>query len=148
MVTAYGPQLYDKLERNQKFWNFIEREARNAFENGTGFILQMDSNAHLGENILENDPNPQNFNGKLFCEFMGRMPHLNIINGLPLCEGSITRMRKTTQGLEKSILDVFITCHKILPYITKMTIDENRKHALTNFNSLKTGGKVTIMWKY
>ena len=35
-----------------------------------------------------------------------------------------TRMRKTTLSLRKSILNVFITCHKILPYITKMTIDE------------------------
>ena len=47
IVTAYGPQLGDKLERKQKFWSFIEREAINAFENGSGFILQMDSNSHL-----------------------------------------------------------------------------------------------------
>ena len=143
VVTAYGPQLGDKLERKQKFWDFIQREAQNAFDQGSGFILQMDSNAHIGKEMLEEDPNPQNLNGKLFCEFMERMPHLNLINALPLCEGSISRMRKTTLGLEQSILDVFVTCHKILPYITKMTIDEKRKHALTNFNSLKTGGKVT-----
>ena len=85
VVTAYGPQLCDKLERKQKFWDFIEREASSALEKGAGFILQMDSNAHLGKDIIENDPNVQNLNGKLFLEFLERMPHLNIINTLPLC---------------------------------------------------------------
>ena len=94
VVTAYGPQLGDKLERKQKFWDFIQQEAQNAFDQGSGFILQMDSNAHIGKEMLEEDPNPQNLNGKLFCEFMERMPHLNLINALPLCEGSISRMRK------------------------------------------------------
>ena len=102
VVTAYGPQLGDKLERKQKFWDFIQREAQNAFDQGSGFILQMDSNAHIGKEMLEEDPNPQNLNGKLFCEFMERMPHLNLINALPLCEGSISRMRKTTLGLKYS----------------------------------------------
>ena len=142
VVTAYGPQLSDKHEKKLKFWEFIEKEALNAFENGAGFILQMDSNAHLGAEVVEGDPNPQNGNGKLFCDLLERLPHLSIINTLPLCEGSITRQRKTTRGLEKSILDVFVTCHRILPYITKMTVDEDRKLALTNFNALKSGGKV------
>ena len=110
MVTAYGPQLSDKHEKKQNFWDFIEKEARNAFENGAGFILQMDSNAHLGADIVEGDPNTQNSNGKLFSDFLARLPHLTIINTLPLCEGSITRQRKTTRGLEKSILDMFVTC--------------------------------------
>ena len=97
---------------------------------------------YLGEEVIESDPNHQNLNGKLFCDFLERMPHLSIINSLPVCEGSITRMRKTTQGMEKSILDVFVTGHRILPYITKMTVDENRKLALTNFNQVRNGGKV------
>ena len=29
VVTAYGPQLGDKLEKKQKFWGFIQREAQN-----------------------------------------------------------------------------------------------------------------------
>lgn len=143
VVTAYGPQLGDKLERKQKFWDFIRREAQDAFDPGSGFILQMDSNSPLGKNIIKDDPNPQNLNGKLFCEFLERMPHLNLINTLPICEGLISRMRNTVQGMEKSILDVFVTCDKILPYIAKMTIDEKRKHTLSNFNPLKPGVKIT-----
>ena len=95
VVTDYGPQLGDTMEKKQKFWNCMERKANIALEQGAGFILQMDSNAHLGDAIIENDPNPMNLNGKLFLEFLERLPHLSLINALPLCEGSITRMRKT-----------------------------------------------------
>ena len=102
----------------------------------------MDSNSHLGKDILKDDPNDQNTNGKLFCEFLNRMPHLTVVNTLPLCEGVITRMRKTTRGVEKSILDVFVTCQQILPFVKRMTIDENREHALTNYSKVKIQGRV------
>ena len=73
---------------------------------------------------------------------MDRMPHLTIINSLSLCEGTIIRMRKTTRGVEKNILDVFVTCNRILPYITRMHVDENREKALTNFSAIKQVGRV------
>lgn len=142
IVTGYGPQVGDAPDRKVKFWDFIEREAKNAKNVGAAFILQMDSNAHLGNDILINDPNVQNVNGKLFCEFLKRLPHLTVINSLPLCEGSITRMRKTINGVEKSILDVFVTCDKMLPYIKRMTVDDSRKHALTNFKAFKESKRV------
>ena len=72
----------------------------------------MDSNAHLGKDVIKNDVNEQNVNGKLFVLFLERKPNLTVINSLPLCEGSITKMRKTTRGTEKSILDVFVTCER------------------------------------
>ena len=137
VVTAYGPQLSDPSERKQNFWEFLEREADNADKAGAGFILQMDSNAHLGKEVIKNDVNDQNSNGKLFTEFLERMPQLTIINSLSLCEGLITRMRKTTRGVEMSVLVVFVTCNKILPYIIKIKIDEKRENTLTNFNALK-----------
>ena len=135
-------QTNDLSERKQKFWEFIEQEALNAFQAGSGFILQMDGNCHLGKDVLKDDPNEQNSNGKLFCEFLERMPHLTVINTLPLCEGSITRMRKTTRGIEKSILDVFVTCQQVLPFITRMVIHERREHALTNYSTVKNTGRV------
>ena len=61
----------------------------------------MDSNCHLGKEIIKNDVNDQNSNGKLFMKFMERNPHLTIINSLEICEGTITRMRETTRGVEK-----------------------------------------------
>ena len=48
IVTANGPQESDAVERKLKFWDFIERQADEAFENGSGFILQMDRNLYVG----------------------------------------------------------------------------------------------------
>ena len=114
IVNGYGPQMSDSTERKRNFWSFIEKQVNNAIVAGAGIIIQMDGNAHLGPTIIEGDVNMQNGNGKLFCDFLLRNTHLTIINSLSLCEGKITRMRKTTKGVEKSILDVFITCDKIL----------------------------------
>ena len=52
IVTAYGPQLSDLKEKKTKFWNDLEEQAISAFQNGAGFILQMNSNAHLGEKMI------------------------------------------------------------------------------------------------
>ena len=46
-------------------------------------------------------------------------------------------MRKTTRGLEKSVLDVFIACDKIVPYITRMKIDEKWEQVLSNYSKFK-----------
>ena len=73
---------------------------------------------------------------------LSRNPRLSLINSLPICEGSITRMRTTTRGVEKSILDVFVTCNKVLPYILKMKIEEKRENVLTNYHAIKTVGRV------
>ena len=117
VMVAYGPQSGDSQDRKRKFWDFIEKEADTAHKVGAGFILQMDSNCHLGQEIIEGDVNVQNANGKLFAQFLERMPNLTLINSLEICEGTITRMRKTINGTELSVLDVFVTCDKILPYI-------------------------------
>ena len=142
IVNGYGPQLSDSIERKQNFWAFIEKQVENAIVAGAGLIIQMDGNSHLGSKIIEGDLNVQNANGKLMCEFLQRNPHLTLINSLPLCEGKITRMRKTTKTIEKSILDVFITCDKILPYSTNMVVDEKRENALTNFKAVKHLGRI------
>ena len=71
------------------------------------------------------------------------MPDLTIVNTLSQCEGSITRMRKTSRGLEESILDFFVVCQQILPFITRMVIDDKREQALTNYSSVKNLGRVT-----
>ena len=35
--------------------------------------------------------------------------------------------------LEKSILYFFLVCHRVLPFVTKMVIDEKKTHILTNY---------------
>ena len=52
-------------------------------------------------------------------------------------------MRKTVKGTEQAALDVFVVCDKLLPYLTKVKVDEKREHTLTNFRSVKKLGRVT-----
>ena len=143
IMTAYGPQLGDLNEKKSKFWQFIEKEADLANTIGAGFILQMDGNCHLGKDIIKNDVNEKNANGKLFTEFLDRMPNLCLANALEICDGTITRTRKTVNGTEQAALDVFVVCDKLLPYLTKVKVDEKREHTLTNFRSVKKLGRVT-----
>jgi hypothetical protein len=140
IVNGYGPQAGDSIERKRKFWDFIDREVTNAIVAGAGFILQMDGNCHLGKEVIKEDVNDQNFNGKLFNEFLERNPHLSLVNSLSICEGVISRMRKTTRGMERSILDYFVVCDKIIPYTTRMVVDEKRDHALVNYRDRKQKG--------
>ena len=37
---------------------------------------------------------------------------------------------------------IFVTCQQILPFVKRMTIDENREHALTNYSTVKKQGRV------
>ena len=111
------------MKVNRNFGIFLVREAEKANQAGAGFILQMDSNCHLGNQLIENDPNPRNANGKLVSQFLERLPQLTLINTLSLCEGLITRMRKTTQGVE-------------------LKIDERRETYPTNFAVFKKTGKL------
>ena len=62
---------------------------------------------------------------------------------MSICEGVITRQRKTDILNEKSVLDVFLVCKICLPHVKKMLIDENRDDPLTNFHGLNRKQKVT-----
>ena len=62
---------------------------------------------------------------------------------MDLCEGLITRRRLREGKLEESVLDFFVVCHLVLPHITRMVIDEDQKHILTNYEQVRKGGKAT-----
>ena len=94
-----------------------------------------------GPGLIPGDPNLQNNNGKMFAEFMNRNSNLTLVNSQQVCEGLISRIRKTKNKTEQSILDFFIVCEKVMPFVTKMIIDEAREHVLTNFNPIRTGGR-------
>ena len=140
-VVGYGPQENSKTENKIQFWNYIEEDAKTAWENGQGFIFHCDGNLWAGPKIIPRDPRNQNKNGKLFEEFLARNPNLVVVNSLPLCEGLITRSRVKAGKEENSILDFFIVCTKVLPFVTKMVIDEKREHILTNYKPAKKGEK-------
>ena len=74
---------------------YIEFELIEAENVGQGLVVQIDADASLGPNLIENDPYPQNANGKMFADFLGRNPVLTGVNSLNICKGIITRHRKT-----------------------------------------------------
>ena len=90
---------------------------------------------------FQGDPRKQNNNGKLFQQFLSRQPHLTVVNSLPLCEGLITRSRVKEGEAEKSILDFFVVCSRVLPHITRMVVDEKKEYILTNYKNAQKGGK-------
>ena len=53
----------------------------------------------------------------------------------------ITRSRIKEGKEEKSILDFFVVCTRVLPYVTKMVIDEKKEYVLTNYKPAKKGEK-------
>ena len=64
-VVGYGPQMSDSIERINIFWKYLQEEVECARKDGTGLVIEMDSNAWAGGNVIPNDPNPQKSNGKL-----------------------------------------------------------------------------------
>ena len=130
-INGYGPQESDSKDRKQKFWERLSSEIEDADTNNKAIIIQMDGNLHLGPEIILGDPNECNANGKLFKEFLGKFPHLTIINSTERCDKIITRSRVAKGKVEKAALDFFVTCKKILPMIDRMEIDDVNK--LTRF---------------
>ena len=142
-VNGYGPQLGDSKERKDGFWKYLEKEVLEAEEQEIGLVIEIDSNAWAGSTLIPNDPNIQNSNGKLLELFLQRNKGITIVNSLPLCDGLITRKRTTENRLEKSAIDLFLVCKRILPVMTHMHVDEKGEHQLSNFHGKKYNYKVT-----
>ena len=139
--VAYGFQENENYDKKEAFWNYLDDEVTEAKESGAGLVIQFDGNLWAGNKIIPNDPRKQNNNGKLFEQFLTRNSHLTVVNSLQLCEGLITRRRYRNEKLEESVLDFFVVCNLVLPHVTRMVIDEEKKHVLTNYQQIKTGGK-------
>ena len=131
--VAYGCQENDINERKEAFWSYLDEEVLQADSSGSGFVLHFDGNLWAGNKIVPGDPRPQNRNGKLFQDFLERYPHLSVVNSIPQCEGLITRSRACNGVIEESVLDFFVVCDRVLPFINKMVIDDKREYILTNF---------------
>ena len=139
--VAYGCQETDSVDRKEAFWNYLNEEVAIADETNSGFILHFDGNLWAGEGIIPGDPRKQNRNGKFFETFLKQNPNLTVINSLPLCKGIITRSRIKNGISEESVIDFFLVCNRVLPYVQKMIIDEEKKFILTNYKKARVGGK-------
>jgi hypothetical protein len=140
--VAYGCQETDLIERKNAFWNYLDEEVQRAEHSESGLVLHCDGNLWAGSDIIPGDPRKQNRNGKLFEDFLSRNSHLTVVNALPVCKGLITRSRLRDGQIEESVLDFFVVCSRVLPYVTSMLIDEEKKHVLTNYEKVKHGGHI------
>ena len=82
IITAYGPQIGDSMERKQNVWETLEGEVKSAEIMVDGLIIHMNSNSNIRKSIIENDCNEQNQNGKLFDELIARNSSLTLIHSL------------------------------------------------------------------
>ena len=138
--TAYGPQNNDSSENKDRFWQYIDEEAKQAENDGKGFLLQGDLNAWLGGENIPNDPRPQNDNGKRFKNLLSSN-NLTVVNALNCCKGLITRSRNRQGQVQNSIIDFFVVCKHILPHVNEMVIDNNKEFTITNYKGAKHGKK-------
>ena len=60
---------------------------------------------------------------------------MSLINSLDICQGLITRSRIVCDKKEDSVIDFALACDKLLPFVTKMVIDEQKMFSLSNFSS-------------
>ena len=139
--VAYGCQENEEKEKKDLFWSYLDEEVSEASNTRAGLIIQFDGNLWAGDKIVPNDPRSQNKNGKLFEQFLARNSHLTVVNSLDICEGLITRSRFRNGEMEKSVLDFFVVCHLVLPHVTRMVVDEEKKFILTNYEQVRKGGK-------
>ena len=56
-----------------------EEETNQADLENQGLIIQMDGNCHVGNEVIKNDPNKQNNNGRHFAESLSRNPSLILV---------------------------------------------------------------------
>ena len=136
-ICAYGPQENANYEKKLKFWEKLSSEVEDALANDAGLVFQMDGNLWAGTEVVKNDHNPCNMNGKLFKKFLSNFPQLTVVNNLDICQGLITRRRVTVTRTEESILDFFVVCEKMLCFIERMIIDEEKRFVLSNYKKVK-----------
>ena len=139
-INGYGPQEKETDEVKAKFFNRIDLEVKSCKMSGALVCMEMDANSKLGSQVIAGDPeNEQSKNGKLLMKVVEEND-LVVVNGTDLCEGTITRYRKTINGEEKAVIDFFIVCRNFLKLIIKMEVDDKRVHTLTKFSN-KRGDK-------
>ena len=135
-INGYGPQEYCKIEDRIQFYARLEQEVVNAKLFGNKVCIEMDANAKVGSEIIENDPNLRSCNGTMLVELCERN-NLIICNATQLCEGVITRQRDTVNCSEKSVIDYLILCEEMFSYLSSMKIDEARLYVLTKYSKVR-----------
>ena len=120
---------------------YLEQEVIKAKLIGALVCIELDANAKLGHEIVQNDPHEKSANGEMFLGVIERND-LIVGNATNLCNGLITRARTTIVGIEKSVIDFLVVCEELFVHMTEMIIDENSKHPIESHR--KIGNKVKV----
>ena len=99
-------------------------------------LIQCDSNARLGKDIIFQDPHNISENGRILKDLMER-ENLTLLNTSNLCQGAITRNRIAKENIEKSIIDYIIASEDLSEFLELMLIDEKRNFSLTKYATTK-----------
>ena len=140
VINAYGPQEYEEHRKIIGFYSKLEQVILNAKMEECLYILELDSNAKVGFQVIKSDPHPQSPNGMLLTEMIQRN-NLYLCNASNKCEGSVSRRRVTKKGIEESILDFLIVCEEMSNFFQSMKIDPSC--VLTRY--MKSKGKIKII---
>ena len=124
-INAYGPQEYEDLQVITEFYARLDQEIQTAKMLGFLVFIEMDANAKLGTEFIQNDPHDISANGTVLRSIILRN-NLVVCNGTSLCNGLITRERTVAnKKQEQSIIDFAIVCQDLFLYMDSMTIDDN-----------------------
>ena len=141
-INGYGPQESSPEDVRKLFFDRLDFEIKSAKIAGSLICIEMDSNSKLGATIIPRDPKPQSENGKLLEKVIVENDMV-VVNASLLCEGTITRHRKTINNIEEAVLDHYIVCKEFFKHVSKMVIDENSAYALTKYTN-KKGDKTLV----
>ena len=61
------------------------------------------------------------------------------MNALKSCKGLITRNRNRQGQIQKSMIDFYVVCERLLPHVTEMVIDSKGEYTITNYAGAKHG---------
>ena len=142
LINGYAPQENDPVDDRISFFARLEEEIIMSKLSGCYTCVELDANSKLGPEIIPKDPHSRTDNGELLLGIIERN-NLSICNSSEKCSGLITRKKVTINGIEESVIDFFLICEELNNYFVEMMIDESRKYALTRYQKLKSGVKVT-----
>ena len=133
LINGYGPQESDE-DNSKAFMSRIDIEVKSAMLAGALICIEMDANSKLGQKIIKGDPRDISKNGKLLKQVVDEN-NLVVVNGTELCDGVLTRQRKTVDRNEESVLDFFIVCKNFFKLVKKMKVDEEKQYSLCSFST-------------
>ena len=84
-INGYGPQEAADLDKRINFFARIEEEVLKAKFEGAYVCIELDANAKLGCDIIENDPNEKSANGDLLLGIIVRN-NLIVCNSSSICK--------------------------------------------------------------